>query len=288
MVTEDEARTRAEAWVRTGDPRDTLGMRAFDLGWVVWAQPPPPDDPAAVPDRIGAPRAVVDRETGEMTFYPPQAVDDVADRYRTRAEARRRFSAEVADVLLEAGWFPGRRLPADEVAAWEARLRTLRPAGDGPPLVLSDAARAVVAEFGGLRLRGVRTSAEATGDGGFRPVSRRVPILFHPSDRLPDTGLLEILDLMPTPWAPIATLPPTVGEEVALDERGRVFGVSAHHGGGFLIADTVDGGIAELVHPGHRDVVHEVTEYGLAEVPVGPRDPDAKLTFVERWDPPAD
>jgi hypothetical protein len=55
-----------------------------------------------------------------------------------------RFTPTVDEVLRKAGWSPGRRVPDDQVDAW------CRMLGDG--FTLSDAARAALAEFGGLEV----------------------------------------------------------------------------------------------------------------------------------------
>ncbi|MCF3175390.1 SUKH-4 family immunity protein [Streptomyces sioyaensis] len=90
MITQAQAQTTAARWLNPeghqGPPRE-VALQEFDLGWVVWAVPSPPEvDPATgqrrPPAEIGAAYGVVDRSSGELTVWPSIPVDEVVRRYR--------------------------------------------------------------------------------------------------------------------------------------------------------------------------------------------------------------
>ncbi|MFJ3214552.1 SUKH-4 family immunity protein [Kitasatospora sp. NPDC086801] len=59
----------------------------FELGWVVWAEPPrvgvdPRTGERRAPEEVGAACAVVDRESGRFTVWPSVPVDEVVGLYR--------------------------------------------------------------------------------------------------------------------------------------------------------------------------------------------------------------
>lgn len=59
-----------------------------------------------------------------------------------------RFSSEVERLLQGAGWYPGREIGTDAVHAWADALES----PDG--FQMTEAARSLLGEFGGLHLRG--------------------------------------------------------------------------------------------------------------------------------------
>lgn len=92
MITQAQAHATAARWLnpggRQGPPRE-VAMQEFDLGWVVWAVPPPPEaDPHTgqrrPPAEVGAACGVVDRASGELTVWPPVPVDEVVRMYRQK------------------------------------------------------------------------------------------------------------------------------------------------------------------------------------------------------------
>jgi hypothetical protein len=89
--------------------------------------------------------AVVDRETGEVTRWPPFPPPMIAERYSDlRAATQRRFSREAVPGQRAAGWFPGRDV-ADLVTDWlraESEL-TPFPAATGRPGPSSAGCRSV-------------------------------------------------------------------------------------------------------------------------------------------------
>ncbi|MFB6441402.1 SUKH-4 family immunity protein [Streptomyces sp. NPDC056411] len=92
MITQAQAHATAARWLNPeghqGPPRE-VAMQEFDLGWVVWAVPPPPEvDPATgqrrPPAEIGTACGVVDRTTGELTVWPSVPVDEVVRMYQQK------------------------------------------------------------------------------------------------------------------------------------------------------------------------------------------------------------
>ncbi|MEU5546886.1 hypothetical protein AB0G85_31580 [Streptomyces sioyaensis] len=92
MINQAQAQTTAARWLNPeghqGPPRE-VALQEFDLGWVVWAVPPPPEvDPATgqrrPPAEIGAACGVVDRASGELTVWPSVPVDEVIRRYQQK------------------------------------------------------------------------------------------------------------------------------------------------------------------------------------------------------------
>lgn len=92
MITQAQAHATAARWLNPeghqGPPRE-VAMQEFDLGWVVWAVPPPPEvDPRTgqrrPPAEVGAACGVVDRASGELTVWPSVPVDEVVRMYRQK------------------------------------------------------------------------------------------------------------------------------------------------------------------------------------------------------------
>ncbi|MFH9423581.1 SUKH-4 family immunity protein [Streptomyces sp. NPDC017529] len=92
MITQAQAHATADRWLNPeghqGRPRQ-VGMQEFDLGWVVWAVPPPPEvDPVTgqrrPPAEVGSACGVVDRASGELTVWPSVPVDEVVRMYQQK------------------------------------------------------------------------------------------------------------------------------------------------------------------------------------------------------------
>ncbi|TJZ41315.1 hypothetical protein FCH28_37425 [Streptomyces piniterrae] len=92
MITQAQAHATAARWLNPeghqGPPRE-VAMQEFDLGWVVWAVPPPPEvDPQTgqrrPPAEIGTACGVVDRASGELTVWPSVPVDEVVRMYQQK------------------------------------------------------------------------------------------------------------------------------------------------------------------------------------------------------------
>ncbi|GAB3154675.1 hypothetical protein GCM10027290_49460 [Micromonospora sonneratiae] len=140
MIDIDEARQRANEWVRREDPEATAGIYEFDLGYVTWRI----DERPLIEREFGKPCAVISRDTGELSLWPSLAPEQVAEFYRVHTAATRRFPADIRALLRLGGWRPGRDV-SGVVGQW------WRNNSDETPL--SPAAAAVLNEFGGLRMR---------------------------------------------------------------------------------------------------------------------------------------
>jgi hypothetical protein len=84
-ITRDEAERVAEKWVRDSAPPEpplTATLYEFDLGYVVWGQPPPGRAPL-----VGAGRGIIDRETGDLSVWPALPVELVIEQFRERRSA---------------------------------------------------------------------------------------------------------------------------------------------------------------------------------------------------------
>jgi hypothetical protein len=85
MVDEWEAQLIAAAWVHQDKPvgaARTVGMHEFELGYVFWRVLP-----LGLAEDVGSGRAIVDRGTGELTYWPSAPVPTVVELYRAhRAE----------------------------------------------------------------------------------------------------------------------------------------------------------------------------------------------------------
>ncbi|MCR8578873.1 SUKH-4 family immunity protein [Streptomyces sp. Isolate_219] len=92
MINQAQAHATAARWLNPeghqGPPRE-VAMQEFDLGWVVWAVPPPPEvDPQTgqrrPPAEVGTACGVVDRASGELTVWPSVPVDEVVRMYQQK------------------------------------------------------------------------------------------------------------------------------------------------------------------------------------------------------------
>ncbi|WP_432146548.1 SUKH-4 family immunity protein [Streptomyces sp. bgisy084] len=92
MINQAQAHATAARWLNPeghqGPPRE-VAMQEFDLGWVVWAVPPPPEvDPQTgarrPPAEVGAACGVVDRASGELTVWPSVPVEEVVRMYQQK------------------------------------------------------------------------------------------------------------------------------------------------------------------------------------------------------------
>lgn len=140
MIDIEEARRMAVEWVHGADPAAEAGVFEFELGYVIWRI----DDRPLAEREIGAPCAVIGRDTGELSLWPSLAASRVAELYRVHLAAQQRFPADVQATLRLGGWRPGRDVSAIVDSWWT---------GTGSVSSLPAAARAALSEFGGLRMR---------------------------------------------------------------------------------------------------------------------------------------
>jgi hypothetical protein len=230
MISRDEAIARADRWVNGDTERGRLevGLYEFDAGYVVWPIRPRADM-SRPPGSFGAGPAVIDRETGELTEWPPLAPEKVADQYAARKAVDARFPAEVQKALRAGGWSPGREEPA-AVAAWVDRVKaTAEDVGDPVP-ELFDSARAVLAEFGSLR---------------FRPFDpRRDEDFAIAPDSDPGDYWLAMTVMVGKPTYPIGLFYDEVPSELVMDVDGGVYVM--HWYGTYVVAESVDEAIVKL------------------------------------------
>ncbi|WP_130511954.1 hypothetical protein [Krasilnikovia cinnamomea] len=88
MIDRAAALARADQWIngdRPEDQRHDIGVHEFGTGYVVWAEPPARPDPTRPPDSVGAGCGVIDKQTGDLSFWPPLPATMVAQRYQARA-----------------------------------------------------------------------------------------------------------------------------------------------------------------------------------------------------------
>ncbi|WP_432835341.1 SUKH-3 domain-containing protein [Dactylosporangium sp. CA-092794] len=246
-MTPDEATRIARPWALASLPVSggEVGLYEFDLGYVAWAKVPP-SDPARPPEVIGAPLAVVDKETGELSTWPSLSPQDVAGLYELEMAARRRFPDEVRRVLTEAGWRSDRNVGA-WVASWLRDVYAADPE-TGQRLPIFPAARVLLEEFGGLAFRQLKKPGVGTSgyDVQFWPLEGRVR-----TDLFTDFGADLGVPVFPVAWYEDGP------SDLAIAADGRVF--LLHEAGEFLVGATPDEAIVNLVR-GER--FPPVDEYG--------------------------
>ncbi|HJD84451.1 SUKH-4 family immunity protein [Kitasatospora aureofaciens] len=92
MISRAQAVEAGHRWINGDLPQGAGAVRRvcaheFELGWVVWAEPPrvevdPRTGERRAPGEVGAACAVVDRESGRFTVWPSVPVDEVVGLYR--------------------------------------------------------------------------------------------------------------------------------------------------------------------------------------------------------------
>jgi SUKH-3 immunity protein len=136
-----------------------------------------------------------------------------------------RFPQAVYDVLVEAGWAPGRRVPDDQLQAWSEQL-------EGFPLF--ESAERVLREFGGL-------SVDQEGPG---LTSAREPFEIDPLLALHEEDRFELYrDEYGVQLYPLGEAGSGHGF-LAIDPAGRTYFAM---GDLRLVAETFDGALEALV-----------------------------------------
>ena len=242
MVTRDEAVQRARHWLAESSlvPAATdIDVYEFDQGYVVSPRLAPRGPGQRLPD-VGGARAVVDRDTGELTTWPLMPPETIAQRYRVARAAMQRFPAQVFDDLRAAGWRPGR----DVVAAVDDWLRRTAIERELP---IFDTARTALREFGGLSIP--QRGSTGLPDRGW--ASR-----FYPADGAPSTReIAEFGELIATPVFPLGENADGPSHLV-IDERGRVFRL--HPVYYFFIGASMDEAAVWFTQGGDRPVVDDL------------------------------
>ncbi|WP_432985962.1 SUKH-3 domain-containing protein [Dactylosporangium sp. CA-233914] len=234
-MTPDEALQIARPWALASLPVSggEVGLYEFELGYVAWAKVPP-SDPDRPPEVIGAPLAVIDKESGELSTWPSLSPQGVAELYELEMAARRRFPDDVRQVLTAAGWRSDRNVGA-RVTSWLDELYAATPGLDRR-LPIFPVARRILDEFGGLSFRQLKQPGVATGgfDVQFWPTRGRV---------LADL-FVEFAGDLGMPVFPLAWYEDGPSDIVAAAD-GRVF--LLHEAGEFLIGANPDEAMTRLV-----------------------------------------
>lgn len=228
MVTREEALRRAREWLSGGTHEDALApldVFEFDLGYVVWPVRPA-GEAGRPPAVIGGARAVVDRETGELTTWPMLPAPVIAEQYREARRSRERFPPEVHSDLLAAGWWPGRDVAA-AVDQWLDRT------GIDRELPMFDAARRALDEFGGLDI----PQRGPSGKPGVGFTSRLYPRKLGPTT----PEIHEFVEIIGRPVFPIGGNDNGPGHLV-IDVDGRVYLLGPFDD--YLVGDTFDAALA--------------------------------------------
>jgi len=235
LITREQALDTARAWAVTSLPGGSgeVDLWEFELGWVAWPLAPP-RQPGQLPTLLGAPKAVIDRESGELSQWPSLSAELVAERYRADRAARERLPDDVREVLAAAGWRSGRDVSA-RVRHWLDGVYQQIPAAR-EQLPMFPAAERALGEFGGLRF--TQLSRVGYAGGGFRV------------EIWPDVGRL-VLDTytgfaadLGQPVFPFAWYEDGSSDAVIAAD-GRVF--LLHPAATFLLGADVDEALAGLV-----------------------------------------
>jgi hypothetical protein len=235
LVTPDEATEIARPWALASLPASDgeIGLYEFDLGYVAWAKVPP-SDADRPPEVIGAPLAVVDKETGELSQWPSLSPQGVAELYQLEVAARQRLPEEVRRVLTAAGWRSDRNVGA-WVSSWLREVYDALP-GAEQRLPLFPVARRMLEEFGGLTFRQLKQPGVPTGgyEVHFFPTKGRVMLQLF-AEFGADLGM----PVFPLAWYEDGP------SDIVVAADGRMF--MLHEAGEFLIGNTPDEGMARLV-----------------------------------------
>ncbi|NGM15739.1 SUKH-3 domain-containing protein [Verrucosispora sioxanthis] len=235
MISRDEALAIAREWARAGrpGPAPEVDLYEFDLGYVVWRVLPETgvvDGVPIPPPSTGHPRAVVDRETGEVSQWASLSAPMVAEEYALYRAAEGRFPPDVRRVLDRAGWFPGRDFSAG-VNHWMVSFADELAGLECPPTV-----RAALIEFGGLELPQLDRPGEP--EGGF--TSYLFPTL---GEIVTDKARAFAVEF-DNPVYPIGNNEDGPSELVA-DAQGRVF--MLHWADDFFVGPDIDTAIVNLI-----------------------------------------
>ncbi|MGW0505208.1 SUKH-3 domain-containing protein [Micromonospora sp. NPDC003241] len=236
MISREQALAIARQWAGGHQPVLDVTLFEFDLGYVACLVEPvasTTDGPPAPPPSTGYPRAVVDRETGEVSQWPSLPWQVIAERYAQRRGSEGRFPPDVRAVLEQAGWFPGRDLGAS-VDHWMRRF-----ADEVAGLECFPAARATMVEFGGLQLPQFGRSGRL--GGGFTSY-------IHPTrGGVTTVGAREFIEEFDNPVYPIGNNEDGPSELV-IDAQGRVF--MLHWADDFFVGPDIDTAIVKLIRGG--------------------------------------
>lgn len=87
MISRDQAQEIAESWANTGEApgeRVEVGLYEFEHGYVASAIDPEPADSDRPPSNVGGGRIVIDKETGEVSYWPSISARMIAEQYSAK------------------------------------------------------------------------------------------------------------------------------------------------------------------------------------------------------------
>ncbi|MBQ1050658.1 SUKH-3 domain-containing protein [Micromonospora sp. C51] len=233
MISRDEALALAREWADERGSTFDVTLFEFDLGYVACLVEPvaaATDGPPLPPPATGYPRAVIDRESGEVSQWPSLPWQTIAERYAQRRAAEGRFPPDVRYVLEQAGWFPGRDFSA-AVDHWMVRFADELAGLECPPVV-----RAALVEFGGLHLPQFGNDGDL--GGGFTSY-------VHPTEGgVVTEAARAFAEEFENPVYPIGNNEDGPSELVA-DAQGRVF--MLHWADDFFVGPDIDSAIVNLI-----------------------------------------
>lgn len=89
MITREDAVRLADEWFggKNAESGTHIGVREFDLGFVVWAIDDPPEDLSTPPPAPGSAAGVIDKTTGKLTMMPGLPPEVIISRYRARVRS---------------------------------------------------------------------------------------------------------------------------------------------------------------------------------------------------------
>lgn len=214
MLSRDQAEERAYAWLRLNESNEIeVSLHEFTLGWVAWVTAVvASSDPLERPDPVNGPRVVVDRETGTVVQWSRLPAEKIAEEYEALRASGERFPADIARVLNDSGWHPGRDVSA-YVDAWLGQHTT-----ELAELIPFPAARAVLDEFGGLRIPQFGRSGDKL-DGH---ASYLHPMNLEPGGGLTTDEVDGLAEEFDEPVFPIG-FNEDGPAELAIDAQGHVF-----------------------------------------------------------------
>lgn len=89
MISRDEAQGIAESWANAGQASGEgtkVGLYEFEHGFVASAIDPEPADSDRPPRNVGGGRIVIDKETGEVSYWPSISARMIAEQYSAKRQ----------------------------------------------------------------------------------------------------------------------------------------------------------------------------------------------------------
>lgn len=89
MISREEALEKAEVWINgrlPAEERKEIGMYEFEHGYVVWGVEPV--DERGIPKTVGSMNAIIDKQTGELSYGTSLSADHDAEEYSANRRGR--------------------------------------------------------------------------------------------------------------------------------------------------------------------------------------------------------